>query len=73
MSCRLCQAEVVAKHGSPVTEAALQDMKYAEGVVRETMRITPIINATLRVALQVGWRWISRHMWAAMNFAASVS
>ncbi|EFN55595.1 hypothetical protein CHLNCDRAFT_134129 [Chlorella variabilis] len=46
------QAEVVAKHGSPVTEAALQDMKYAEGVVRETMRITPIINATLRVALQ---------------------
>ena len=45
---------MVAKHGSVITEAALHDMPYADGVVRETLRITPIINATLRVALQVG-------------------
>ncbi|EFN56775.1 hypothetical protein CHLNCDRAFT_144259 [Chlorella variabilis] len=46
------QADVVAKHGSVITEAALHDMPYADGVVRETLRITPIVVGFSRVALQ---------------------
>ena len=45
---------MVAKHGSVITEAALHDMPYADGVVRETLRITPIVVGFSRVALQVG-------------------
>ncbi|PSC75274.1 cytochrome P450 [Micractinium conductrix] len=46
------QAAVVAKHGPYITEAALEDMPYADGVVREALRITPIIAGFSRVAVQ---------------------
>lgn len=46
------QDEVVAKHGTAISEAALEDMRYAEGVIREALRITPIIAGFPRIALQ---------------------
>jgi hypothetical protein len=52
--CPCPQVEVVAKHGPQISEAALHDMPYADAVVRETMRVTPIIAGFPRVALQVG-------------------
>lgn len=45
------QAEVLAKHGPELTEEALDDMPYTEGVIREVLRIKPIIAGFPRVAL----------------------
>ncbi|KAL4444062.1 hypothetical protein ABPG75_011799 [Micractinium tetrahymenae] len=45
------QAEVLAKHGAELTEEALADMPYTEGVIREVLRIKPIIAGFPRVAL----------------------
>lgn len=45
------QAQVLAKHGPELTEEALDDMPYAEGVIREVLRIKPIIAGFPRVAL----------------------
>jgi hypothetical protein len=36
-----------------MSEAALEDMRYTDGVIREAMRITPIIAGFPRLALQV--------------------
>ncbi|PRW50773.1 glutamine cyclotransferase [Chlorella sorokiniana] len=46
------QAEVLAKHGPQLTEAALEDMRYTDGVIKEVLRVTPIIQGFPRVALQ---------------------
>ncbi|KAI3427118.1 hypothetical protein D9Q98_007055 [Chlorella vulgaris] len=46
------QAEVVVKHGTAITEAALADMQYADGALREAMRVTPIIAGFPRIALK---------------------
>ncbi|KAF6259721.1 cytochrome P450 [Scenedesmus sp. NREL 46B-D3] len=51
------QAAVQCRHGDAVTADALKDMRYADAVVRETLRRDPVVGGVIRVAtrdLQLG-------------------
>lgn len=58
--CPLPQAEVLARHGPVMSEAALDDMRYTDGVLREAMRITPIIAGFPRLALKARYGGVGR-------------
>ncbi|WIA16755.1 hypothetical protein OEZ85_013407 [Tetradesmus obliquus] len=44
------QQQVVARHGGRISSDALKDMRYADAVVRETLRRDPVVGAVIRVA-----------------------
>eukprot|EP00891_Asterochloris_glomerata_P009272 jgi/Astpho2/9272/Aster-06848 len=46
------QGKVMATHGKQITAAALKDMVYTEAVVRETMRLVPVVGILIRKALK---------------------
>eukprot|EP00891_Asterochloris_glomerata_P007227 jgi/Astpho2/7227/Aster-01537 len=46
------QAKVMATHGKQITAAVLKDMVYTEAVVRETMRLVPVVGVLIRKALK---------------------
>eukprot|EP00775_Hariotina_reticulata_P007859 gene7859-8055_t len=46
------QQRVLTNYGSQVTAAALKDMTYADAVIRETLRLDPVVGAVMRVATE---------------------
>lgn len=46
------QRRVVARHGERLTPAAAADMPYADAVVRETLRLSPVVRFVWREALE---------------------
>ncbi|KAK9828793.1 hypothetical protein WJX72_002103 [[Myrmecia] bisecta] len=46
------QAQVREDHGSAITDAALRDMKYADAVIKEALRRTPIVKHLIRRAIK---------------------
>eukprot|EP00879_Flechtneria_rotunda_P007705 GHRR01008078.1.p1 GENE.GHRR01008078.1~~GHRR01008078.1.p1 ORF type:complete len:426 (+),score=141.85 GHRR01008078.1:697-1974(+) len=46
------QEAVLATHGKQLTAAALKDMPYADAVIRETLRRTPVVEGLFRMAVE---------------------
>ncbi|WIA32262.1 hypothetical protein OEZ86_003108 [Tetradesmus obliquus] len=44
------QAAVLARHGEQLTAAAIKDMEYADAVIRESLRLDPVVAGLFRVA-----------------------
>lgn len=44
------QQQLQAKHGDTITAAVLKNMTYADAVIRESLRVKPVVADTNRVA-----------------------